>query len=65
MQIDSKQHVVGNLFVKVSIKNIDSRFEIRGNDVYTTQDISLSKVLLGGMQTFETLHGKVEKDIPK
>lgn len=63
--INDKEDKFGNLYIKVNIKNIDNRFEFKGNDVYSTQSISLSKVLLGGKETFHTLYGKIERDIPK
>ena len=55
----------GNLFIKVNIKNIDKRYEFKGNDVYSTQYIPLSKALIGGKESFQTLYGRVERDLPK
>lgn len=49
----------GDLFIRFSITN-NTRFRLDGNNLHTTEDISLYKVLLGGEITIDTFDGKVK-----
>jgi curved DNA-binding protein len=53
----------GDLFVKIKVIN-HTKFERKGNDLYTTQKIDLFTAVLGGEIIVETIDSKVKLVIP-
>jgi molecular chaperone DnaJ len=53
----------GDLYIKVRVKP-HPRFERRGVDVYTTEEIPLTTAVLGGEVCTATLHGEVCAKVP-
>lgn len=53
----------GDLYVEVRVEE-DERFERRGNDIYSTQVISVEDAVLGGIVDVETVDGAVTLKIP-
>ena len=54
----------GDLIIRVKIKEHDV-FKLSGSDIYTNQEITYAKLLLGGEITIETLEGKKEIILPE
>jgi len=54
----------GDLYLRIKIKK-DSRFNRKGNDIYTEKYIDIYKVLLGGEEIINTLDGKIKIAIPQ
>lgn len=54
----------GNMYVTVEVEK-HPRFDRRGDDVYYTDRIPFSTMILGGKVSVRTLHGEVSLTIPK
>ena len=54
----------GDLYVKISVNN-KAGFERKGDDLYTTREISISQAVLGDEIEVETLKGSATLNIPQ
>lgn len=55
--------VPGDLYIEVQVE-VDDRFERRGNDIYTTQEIPAHDAVLGSVEEIETVEGIVNLKVP-
>lgn len=53
----------GDMYVGVQVE-IDDRFERRGNDIYTSQEIPAYDAVLGSVEQVETVEGVVNLKVP-
>lgn len=55
----------GDLYININVNNPDRRFTFNGIDVHSTHYVSISKAILGGMDSLSTLYGKIDQQLPE
>jgi len=53
----------GDLYLTIHIRN-HPLYEVKGRDLYLTQNVNVFKAMLGGTQEVTTLKGKLDLKIP-
>jgi molecular chaperone DnaJ len=53
----------GDLFVELEVEPHE-KFERRGNDIYTTEEVSIYTAVLGDTESVDTIDGKMKLKIP-
>lgn len=63
-QAGSKGSVAGDLFLRIRVKD-DKRFDRRGDNIYSKQEIDIKQAILGDKIDVETVDGVVKLTIPE